>query len=178
MLSITWCKFKCMICCTNNLWQEDQEHIENHFFLLVYTAVFHWTLNVPISWLVVWVRQAVKVMTHHLQCLSTGMFLYLSVRLNSHLDMEMELDSLNLSAGTRFCVTHQLLKSGKPTSHLLSSYVGFKDLKKRSVNVLFVFFLIIVTHGSLLSAWLDLFFANRGQKNKLESLWTRQTNRK
>lgn len=31
MRSITWRKFKCMTCCTNNLWQEDQEHIENYF---------------------------------------------------------------------------------------------------------------------------------------------------
>lgn len=88
------------------------------------------------------------------------MFLYLCVRLNSHLDMEMELNSLNLSTGTLFCVTNQLLKPGKPTSHLFSSFIGFKNLKKWSVNVLqpwlsgyLCFFLITVTHGSLLCTW-------------------------
>lgn len=48
MRSITWRKFKCMTCCTNNLWQEDQEHIENYFSRLVCAAVFH-SLNVPKS---------------------------------------------------------------------------------------------------------------------------------
>jgi len=73
-------------------------------------------------------------MTHHLQCLSTGMFLYICVRLNSHLDME--LNSLILSTGTLFCATNQLLKPGKPTSHWFSSFIGFKDLKKWSDNLL------------------------------------------
>lgn len=168
MRSITWRKFKCMTCCTNNLWQEDQEHIENYFSRLVCAAVFH-SLNVPKSRIVIWVRQAARAVTHHLQCLSTGMFLYLCVRLNSHLDMEMELNSLNLSTGTFFCVTNQLLKPGKPTSHLFSSFIAFKDLKKWSVNVLqpwlrgyLCFFLITVTHGSLLCAWLNMFVAERG----------------
>ncbi|KAK2876322.1 hypothetical protein Q8A67_020418 [Cirrhinus molitorella] len=66
--------------------------------------------------------------------LSTGMFLYLSVRLNSHLDVEMELDSLNLSAGSLFCVTHQLLKAGARRTNW-RAYENDTQIENRRNNV-------------------------------------------
>lgn len=157
MLSITWRKFKCMICCTKNLWQEDQEHIENNLVCLVYTAIFHWTLNVPISWLVfgcvrLWKPWLTISSASPQECSSTSPWGWIHIWI-----WRWSLIPWISVLEPFFCVTHQLLNLVNQLLTCFPLMLVSKTSRKGVLMCYLCFFLIIITHGSLLSAWLDLF---------------------